>query len=252
MAVGFFGSFFLAGIVLGSITVTRIGDIYGRRPGFIFGLIIQSSVTLAFLFTTSHYYAYAFCFIIGFGVTGKQYVGWAYLLEMQPSNKSVMVGTLEFIFEGLLFIFVTFYFGWISKTWYYMQIPTVTFGVIGIIFLILQPESPKYLVSIKKYDEARRSFNKIAKVNGKAGNIADSFVFPKEEAHGNSFLEHVAEESDQDSKNQNAIESTNVKELCRNARTRSNLTFSSVIWCALIVNYYIVAFYLKYFPGNIF
>jgi len=71
MAVGFFGSFFLAGIVLGSITVTRIGDIYGRRPGFIFGLIIQSSVTLAFLFTTSHYYAYAFCFIIGFGVTGK-------------------------------------------------------------------------------------------------------------------------------------------------------------------------------------
>lgn len=25
-----------------------------------------------------------------------------------------------------------------------------------------------------------------------------------------------------------------------------------MIWCALIVNYYIVAFYLKYFPGDIF
>jgi hypothetical protein len=33
---------------------------------------------------------------------------------------------------------------------------------------------------------------------------------------------------------------------------RSNLVFSAVIWCALIVNYYIVAFYLKYFPGDIF
>ena len=31
IVVGLFGSFFLAGIVLGSVTVTRIGDVYGRR-----------------------------------------------------------------------------------------------------------------------------------------------------------------------------------------------------------------------------
>ncbi len=30
------------------------------------------------------------------------------------------------------------------------------------------------------------------------------------------------------------------------------MLFAAVIWCALIVNYYIVAFYLKYFPGNLF
>jgi hypothetical protein len=56
---------------------------------------------------------------------------------MQPSDKSVMVGTLEFIFEGFLFIFVTFYFGWISKEWKYMQVPTVTFGIVGFIFLAI-------------------------------------------------------------------------------------------------------------------
>ena len=33
---------------------------------------------------------------------------------------------------------------------------------------------------------------------------------------------------------------------------RHNIIFSAIIWCALIVNYYIVAFYLKYFPGDIF
>jgi hypothetical protein len=56
---------------------------------------------------------------------------------MQPKDKQVVVGTIEFIFEGLLFIFITFYFGWISKEWRYMQIPTVTFGLIGAIFLYL-------------------------------------------------------------------------------------------------------------------
>lgn len=58
-----------------------------------------------------------FCFIIGFGVTGKQYVGWNYLLEMQPANMQVPIGTLEFICEGCVFILVTFYFGWVGKKW---------------------------------------------------------------------------------------------------------------------------------------
>lgn len=38
ITIGLFGSFFLAGIVLGSMTITRIGDIYGRRPGFMIGI----------------------------------------------------------------------------------------------------------------------------------------------------------------------------------------------------------------------
>jgi Na+/melibiose symporter-like transporter len=48
------------------------------------------------------------------------------------------------------------------------------------------------------------------------------------------------------------VEGTNIRELCNNKNLRNNLIFSSVIWCALIVNYYIVAFYLKYFPGDIY
>jgi hypothetical protein len=114
-------------------------------------------------------------------VTGKQYVGWAYLLEMQPKDKQVVVGTIEFIFEGLLFIFITFYFGWISKEWRYMQIPTVTFGLIGALFLYLQPESPRFLVSTKRYNEARKALNKIGKVNGMGDEVAAKFIFPKEQ-----------------------------------------------------------------------
>lgn len=58
----------------------------------------------------------------------------------------------EFIFEAVVFIFITIYFGWISKKWQYMQVPTVIFGIVGAIFLKLAPESPRYLVSMKRYD----------------------------------------------------------------------------------------------------
>ena len=63
-------------------------------------------------------------------------------------------------------------------------------------------------------------------------------------------MEDVAEKTEADSTH--AIEGTNLKELINNKRLKSNLCFSAVIWCALIVTYYIVAFYLKYVPGNLF
>ncbi len=50
-------------------------------------------------------------------------------------------------------------------------------------------------MSTKRYDEARLALNKIAKVNGKDDGFADKFVFPKEQADGNSYLEKVAEET---------------------------------------------------------
>ena len=53
------------------------------------GLAIQSFITILFLFNRSYHVAYLLCFVLGFGITGKQYVGWNYLLEMQPSNKQV-------------------------------------------------------------------------------------------------------------------------------------------------------------------
>jgi hypothetical protein len=66
--------------------------------------------------------------------------------------------------------------------------------------LLFSPESPRFLVSTNRYDEARAALNKIAKVNGKEDGFADKFVFPKEQADGNSYLEMVAEEANKDDK----------------------------------------------------
>ena len=184
LAVGFFGSFFLAGIVIGSVTITRIGDTYGRRQGFLVGLILQSVITFLMLFISSAYVAYFFCLLIGIGCTGKQYVGWNLLLEYQPKNKQVLIGCLEFIFEALIFIFITVYFGWIAKEWRYMQLPIVMFGVIGSAFLVWTPESPRFLVGIRNYDKARVALNRIAQFNGMGVGVANGFIFDKEYSEG--------------------------------------------------------------------
>jgi hypothetical protein len=53
-------------------------------------------------------------------------------------------------------------------------------GIICVIFLFFSPESPRFLVSTKRYDEARYALNKIAKINGMGDKVAEKFVFPKE------------------------------------------------------------------------
>ena len=67
------------------------------------------------LFTSDYNVACLCVLLIGFSVTGKQYVGWNYLLELMPKNKSVAVGTAEFVAEGVVFILITIFFKWICK-----------------------------------------------------------------------------------------------------------------------------------------
>lgn len=69
--IGLIGSSFLVGIVIGSVTITRIGDTYGRRLGFGIGIFMQSIVTFMILFTDNYNLACLYVFLIGFSVTGK-------------------------------------------------------------------------------------------------------------------------------------------------------------------------------------
>ena len=65
------------------------------------------------------------------------------------------MGSLEFILEAFVYLFVVGYFSLISKTWQYVEIPTIGFGLIGSIALLFQPESPRFLVSVGEYEKAR-------------------------------------------------------------------------------------------------
>jgi len=58
-------------------------------------------------------------------------------------------------------------------------IPVVC-GGIGSIIIFLYPENPRFLVTQKKYEEARKVFNKMAKINGLGEGRADNLVFKEE------------------------------------------------------------------------
>jgi len=71
--------------VIGCSTLTRLGDVYGRKPIYILGFIMHIGFMLGILNTESQYIGYLSIFIFGLSVTARYYVGYTYNLEMQPS-----------------------------------------------------------------------------------------------------------------------------------------------------------------------
>ena len=115
---------------------------------------------------------------------------------MQPVTHQVLASIIQFTFESFAYLFICMYFMYISKHWRWLQIPNVAFTLFAIISLIFMPETPRFLVSNKNFDEARKVFNIIARWNGMSKNTADNFSFLKSHAQRERDVEGRELETD--------------------------------------------------------
>jgi hypothetical protein len=105
-----------------------------------------------FLITKNYDIFYVLLFCFGWCSTGKQFVGYSYLIELMPKDKQVLMGSLEFMFEASIYLSICGYFYYIGKFWHFVLVPALILATCGIIGLTMLPESPRFLVSMKKYD----------------------------------------------------------------------------------------------------
>ena len=80
--IGLFGSCFLLGMVIGCLTLARLGDVHGRKKIFLLGMSCQLMATAGLLISRSELVDYLLLMLLGWSITGKQYVGYTYLLEL--------------------------------------------------------------------------------------------------------------------------------------------------------------------------
>lgn len=129
------------------------------------------------------------------------------------------------------------------------------------------PESPKFLVSKREYQEARIAYNKIAFINGKKClSNNDSFI---EETYKNSkfkspirkkgLKDYIDDDEEkplfQKSKPKNdkgEKNEYNFSNLIEDKIHFKNLTLMNITWAASAFTYYMTGFYVKYIPGDIY
>jgi MFS transporter, putative metabolite:H+ symporter len=148
--IGLIGSSMFMGWALSAVFLPRLSDIYGRKKIFIFSILLQSCAMSVMYFSHSLNLTTAMMFIFGMAAVGRTSISFLYLMELLPTNRQVLVGTILHVNNAAVGVFGCLYFWKISKNWLWLEIFAGLVGVMCIIGAsIWVPESPKFLVSRK-------------------------------------------------------------------------------------------------------
>eukprot|EP00347_Sterkiella_histriomuscorum_P023726 403333595 len=241
--IGFLGSCYFMGAVFGNLFLSRLGDTIGRISMIRVGISLSMIIYVLFLFlSTSIVINYFLMFLFGSLTSLRVSVSYLYGQEIVKSKHSNMIGSL---YIGIHLFFLVLILA-SAMTSFYL------------------PESPKFLISTKKYKQARQSLNRIAQVNGvklldgHLEQIKDEVLMNKRRRHRQIQAEIVrrAQTEQQnrtvDSLLSQAVPNHSIYNLIQNRLYLLNLVLMSITWASSTFTYYMVGFYIKYIPGDIF
>ena len=106
-------------------------------------------------------------FAFGFMSPLRINVGYVYLMELMPAKVQTTVTSLWSAMETTIYIIATIYYWKISKQWIWFSLIGFVWNIISAALTFWVPESPRFLLSIGKTDEAKVSLEKIASWNRK-------------------------------------------------------------------------------------
>lgn len=120
----------------------------------------------------------------------------------------------------------------------------ITLGVITVlccgILLLFFPESPKFLYSKGRYDELRKSFETIKRWNKVADTVSVDQIIDDLRDTKNSGT------------NYKGSFFKDLKVLYGSRQHRRSLYAVVGLWVYAAFNYYLIGYYVKYFPGDVF
>eukprot|EP00347_Sterkiella_histriomuscorum_P017063 403350803 len=280
--VGLIGSMYFVGWVIAAFILPRMSDFYGRKKIFLLSMFGCATTYMVIIFSRKIELTIALMFILGFFSVGRASVGYLYMQELTPVKNQVIVGSICQMTSGLMTIFICLYFMFISKYWIPFQIFGCSTMFLVTITVWFMPESPKFLISKKRYDEARTSIKFIAWVNRYKGELNFKFDRELQDSKGHSqrydlnqsnitmnqtIIEDKHSMMETHSKNQRDLDllkspmskikeekelTGSLRDLFKIRRHAINLTILVTIWIASSFNYYLINFQLKYIEGDFF
>lgn len=161
---GFLVSSVLIGAVIGAATNGVLADIFGRKKIIIATAVIFILGSIMCAFAPNIYILILSRIFVGFAVGIVNFVVPLYLSEISPRS---LRGTLVSLYQwaitaGILFsYFINAIFAQAVYNWRWMLFAGVIPGLILFIGMCFMSDTPRWLVSKKREEEAKLVFNKI-------------------------------------------------------------------------------------------
>lgn len=165
--LGFFGSSFFIGVISAVGLVPKFADSMGRYPFILMALLVQLVAQVGVIMTSSIYVAFFMEFLLGATFPGKSIVLYNYTMEACIPHWRQTFVNLNSIFDTGVIMFISVYYQHFSKSWIYLQLIGISATLLCLLFTTLTlEESPKFLYTKGRFEEAREKLVKIAKFNG--------------------------------------------------------------------------------------
>ncbi|XP_062566025.1 organic cation transporter protein-like [Saccostrea cucullata] len=156
---------FYFGVLAGDVGFGCVADVFGRKKALVISAVIQvvSAVSVAFV---SNYYVFVILnFFVGAACHGVFVPASVLSVEMVGPSKRVMTGIPIHMFfaVGLLYLAGV---GALVRHWQYLQLAVAVPCAVYVLYWWVIPESPRWLLSQGRMEEAEKIVQRVAKVNG--------------------------------------------------------------------------------------
>jgi MFS family permease len=109
--ISLFGTSMLLGFMIGSLTLTNLSDIYGRKPLLVLSLLISTIVTFPLIFYQDNFWlTIFFSFIFGISASSRYSVAYIYSVELSTSPNCYLYGTMCMFGDSMSSVLIGIYF----------------------------------------------------------------------------------------------------------------------------------------------
>ncbi|KAL7639049.1 UNVERIFIED_CONTAM: hypothetical protein RMT77_010583 [Armadillidium vulgare] len=157
---------FMSGILIGSALFGQISDRLGRRKSMLSCVILLLITSISVSFVRSYLAFICLRFCVALLVSGLMVINFVLLMEITRPEVRSFTGMMNGIPFGLGITLVSC-FAYFLRDWRALQLALGIFGGILLIFFWVLPESPRWLASKGRPQEALEILKTIAKWNKK-------------------------------------------------------------------------------------
>ncbi|XP_070567114.1 organic cation transporter protein-like [Ptychodera flava] len=158
-------SMYMVGRLLGAVLFGALSDKIGRLPTLLITLILVCGPGVACAFSPNIIAFSAFRLIIGAAATGAFLVAFVIGTELVGPSKRVFAGlVIEFYFSAGYMVFAGLAY-FIRHWWILQLVISAQFVILLLIYWLMLPESPRWLLSTGRTERAQKVIRKFEKGN---------------------------------------------------------------------------------------
>ena len=241
---------YMGGVFVGCLFWGWASDKFGRRPSILVASLIQIISTVIAAFSPNYIMFIFFRFIIAFSVSGVFECAFVLVMEIVSPELRTPFGIMtQFPFAiGVCILPLVAYF---IRDWNHLQLAISLPCLVLTSYYWFMPESPRWLIQARKFNEAKAVLTEAAKENGK--NIPDSA----------EFLEMIKSLDEKKDPVEASTEPSTLAEKFASAFTEIKLLFATpqmrkrtitvfITWLVIAMVYYGLSFNSKNIGGDIY